>query len=469
MSVEAAARAPARERWRALLVEDDAASREAVELLLDGAGFEVRSLGSSAAASAFVAADPPPELDVAIIDLGLPDGDGIDLIKPLGALPRGCLVVVLSGERKLERAVEAMRRGAVDYLPKPLDPASLRVLLSRLERQLDERDERRRLERELVRYGSYQGLIGRAPAMLEIYDRIERAGPTDLPVFVRGESGTGKELVARAIHQVSRRRRGPFVAVNCGAIPAQLAESELFGHERGAFTGAMRPQSGAFERADGGTLFLDELTEMPLEVQVVLLRALESGVIQRVGGGKEVKVDVRVVAATNRDPAEAVAQARLRHDLLYRLDVIPIALPPLRERGDDVLLIARHLVGDVALDDSAQRALRAHGFPGNVRELKNLLQRAAVMRRGPAIGAADLGLPDREGARRPSASQPGAPSALTIPAEATLAEAERLVVIAALERHGGHRAATAQALGIAPKTLYNKLKAWEREGLTLPD
>jgi len=448
-------------RWRALVVEDEAPSRAAVALLLESAGFAVTSLDSCRAVRELVAASEPPDLDVAIVDLGLPDGDGLDLIQPLSALPRGCLVVVLSGERKLDRAVEAMRRGAVDYLVKPLDHATLGLLLSRLERQLDERDERRRLERELMRHGTYQGLIGRSPPMLAIYDRLARAAPSDLPVFVRGESGTGKELVARAVHQVSRRRRGPFVAINCGAIPAQLAESELFGHERGAFTGASRPQAGAFERANGGTLFLDELAEMPLELQVVLLRALEGGVIQRVGGLKEVTVDVRVVAATNRDPAEAVAQGRLRQDLLYRLDVIPIELPPLRERGDDVLLIARHLLGDVPLDASATRALMAHAFPGNVRELKNLLARASVMRRGELITALDLGLPDP--AHAPSPRPPAAaPEALVIAADATLAEVERLVVMATLERHGHNRSATARALAIAPKTLYNKLKAWGR-------
>jgi DNA-binding NtrC family response regulator len=451
-------------RWRALVVEDEAASRDAVEVLMRAAGFEVLSFASCGAVHAFVGAHDVSDVDVALVDLGLPDGDGLDLIGPLLNLPHGCLVVVLSGQRKLERAIEAMRRGAVDYLAKPLDAAGLRLALSRIERQLDERDERRRLRRALMKHGSYQGLVGRSPAMLAVYEQIERAAPSDLPIFVRGESGTGKELVARAVHEVSRRRRGPFVAVNCGAIPAQLAESELFGHERGAFTGAVKPQAGAFERADGGTLFLDEITEMPIELQVVLLRALESGRIQRVGAGAEQRVDVRVVAASNRDPAAAVREGRLRHDLLYRLDVIPIALPPLSERGDDVLLLAHHLLPEPALafDPSATRARVAHRWPGTGRVLKNAVLRAAVLSRGPAISAADLGLD--EATPEAASAEHASPDAIVVPADATLADAERLVVMATLVRLGHHRGAAAEALGIAPKTLYNKLKAWGEGG-----
>ncbi|MCC6620230.1 MAG: sigma-54-dependent Fis family transcriptional regulator [Deltaproteobacteria bacterium] len=460
-----------------LVVEDDAASRDGLEALLGARGFEVRAVASVEAATALLGGEVTQagsgDIDVAFVDLGLPDGDGMDLIRPLASRPGGCAVVVLTGERRLERAVEAMRRGAVDYLTKPLEATALELALGRIERVLDARDERRRLGRELMRHGTYEGLVGRSAAMQRVYEAIERCAPTDLPVLVRGESGTGKELVARALHQVSRRRRGPFVAINCGAIPQQLAESELFGHERGAFTGATRAQAGAFERASGGTLFLDEVTEMPLELQVVLLRALETGRVQRVGGARELAVDVRIVAATNRDPALAVKEGRLRKDLYFRLDVLPLPLAPLREREGDVLLLAEHFRAAQAPDDdvrfsrAAETAMLAYAWPGNVRELRNVVQRAVVMRRAPSIEPEDLGLPagpvaTPEGTRATSGA--GAAAGVVIPADATLEDAERVLVLAQLERQRWNRGATAHALGIAPKTLYNKLRSWGVRG-----
>ncbi|MFO0751341.1 MAG: sigma-54 dependent transcriptional regulator [Myxococcota bacterium] len=461
------------EGWQALVVEDDPASQGALVTLLEAHGFAARAVDSIAAAMALVAAKV--EVDVAFVDLGLPDGDGLELIRPLASLPGGCAVVVLTGERRLERAVEAMRRGASDYLTKPLDAAGLQLALARIERQLDERDERRRLGRELMRHGSYQGLVGRSRPMRAIYEQIERAAPSDLPVMVRGESGTGKELVARAVHQVSRRRRGPFVAINCGAIPAQLAESELFGHERGAFTGAVRAQVGAFERAHGGTLFLDEVTEMPLELQVVLLRVLEVGVITKVGGTREVPVDVRIVAATNRDPAQAVKSGRLRQDLYFRLNVIPVTLPPLRERGDDVLVLAEHFREAQAGPDAdapmfsmaARKAMLEHPWEGNVRELKNAVARAVVLHQGIAIEPVDLALPETPISHGSDKSDKvEAPAGgVFVPDDATLDRAERLIVEARLHTLSWNRGATAQALGIAPKTLYNKCRAW---GLRAP-
>jgi len=463
--------------WRALVVEDDAASREGLVTLLGARGLEVVTAASIAAAKEVAAGVVDGgELDLAIVDLGLPDGDGVELIRPLSALPGGCTVVVVTGARRLERVVEAMRCGASDYFTKPLDPAGLELVLGRVARSLDDRDERRRLGRELMRHGHYEGLVGRSAAMRRVFEQIERCAPTDLPVFIRGESGTGKELVARALHQVSRRRRGPFVAVNCGAIPQQIAESELFGHERGAFTGAVRAQAGAFERASGGTLFLDEVTEMPLELQVVLLRVLEMSRIQRVGGAREIPVDVRIVAATNRDPAVAVKEGRLRQDLFFRLDVLPIGLPPLREREGDVLVLAEHFRDhqkgheDLPFSRAAREAMLRHGWPGNVRELRNTVQRAVVMHYGPSIEPADLGLPeaDEQVASGPAAA-PGAASGasgagVVIPEDATLEVAERMLVEAQLRRQRWNRGATAQALGIAPKTLYNKLRAWGIRG-----
>ena len=448
-----------RQARTALLVEDDALSADALVVLLEDAGFSARHAPSLQAARASF--DPPP--DLVVLDLGLPDGDGLDLIEPLAALTPRPAILVLTGENRLERAVLAMQRGAADYLTKPLDTRRLDLALSRLLSELDLRDERESLLSELKRVGNFHGLIGKSPAMRKVFDEVTRAAAAELPIYVIGESGSGKELLAHAAHALSRRRKGPFIALNCGAIPRQLAESELFGHEAGAFTGAHRQHLGAFERASGGTLFLDELTEMPLELQVVLLRALETKKITRVGGSRELPVDVRIVAASNRDPAQAVKDGRLREDLFFRLHVLPIHLPPLRQRGDDVLLLAEHFLAEHEparhLSSAARAALRAHAFPGNVRELKNLIARAAVLSPTELIDAAELGLsgPSRspDPSRTPSTS---AADAVLIPASATLAEAEQLLIEAALERHGHNRTHAAKALGVALKTLYNKLK-----------
>lgn len=448
-----------RETRRALLVEDDALSADALSALLEDAGFSATHAPSLQVARSLF--DPPP--DLVVLDLGLPDGDGLDLIEPLAALNPRPAILVLTGENRLERAVLAMQRGAADYLTKPLDTRRLDLALSRLHSELDARDEREALLSELKRVGNFHGLIGKSPAMRKVFDEVTRAAAAELPIYVIGESGSGKELLAHAVHALSRRRKGPFVALNCGAIPRQLAESELFGHEAGAFTGAHRQHLGAFERASSGTLFLDELTEMPLELQVVLLRALETKRITRVGGSRELPVDVRIVAASNRDPAQAVKEGRLREDLFFRLHVLPIGLPPLRQRGDDVLMLAEHFLAEHAPDKhlsaEARLALRAHPFPGNVRELKNLVARAAVLSPTELIGASDLALPapaQEPGLATPSPAGTGA--VVTIPATATLAEAEALLIEAALERHGHNRTHAAKALGIALKTLYNKLK-----------
>ena len=440
----------------ALIVEDDAASRDALASLLAIAGYRVRLAATGAEARAALAEDDA--LDVACVDLGLPDGDGMTLVAPLAAAPSRCAVVVLTGERRVERVVEAMRAGASDFLAKPLKPALLEATLARVAERLADRDEARRLRQELIGRGVFQGLVGRAPVMRRLYEQIERVAPSDFPVTLHGESGSGKELVARAIHDISRRRRGPFVALNCGAIPRQLAESELFGHVRGAFTGAQRDHEGAFERAAGGTLFLDEVVETPLELQVVLLRVLETRIIRRVGGARDLPVDVRVIAATHQDLAGAVTAGRLREDLYFRLHV-----------ADLPLLIEHFLAGSPvdaggreapALSEAARNAVLQHSWPGNIRELKNAIARAVVLRRGNKIEAEDLGLkaagPPPQGDPQRAADADG----VTIPFDATLAEAERILVGAQLARHGWRRGETAEALGVAPKTLYNKCRAW---------
>ncbi|PKN54680.1 MAG: sigma-54-dependent Fis family transcriptional regulator [Deltaproteobacteria bacterium HGW-Deltaproteobacteria-14] len=453
---------------RALVVEDDAASRDALSALLAVDGFEVRTAATLAAARAAV--DEDDALDVVFLDLGLPDGDGMSLVGRFASLPSRCAVVMLTGERRVERVVEAMRAGASDFLTKPLKPALLAATLARVAERLADRDEARRLRSELIGRGVFQGLIGRSPQMRRLYEQIERVAPSALPVSVHGESGSGKELVARAIHDLSRRRRGPFVALNCGAIPRQLAESELFGHVRGAFTGAQRDHAGAFERASQGTLFLDEIAELPLDLQVVLLRVLEAGVVRRVGGPREVAVDVRIIAASHQDLAAAVAAGRFREDLYFRLHVLPLEVPALRDRPSDLPLLVEHFLAEAAaaagteaaptLSEAARAAVLGHRWPGNVRELKNAIARGCVLRSGDRVEPEDLGMPSVAPDGGGAAGGPRE-DGVVVPFGATLADAERLIVTAQLDRHGWRRGETAEALGVSAKTLYNKCRAWD--------
>lgn len=449
----------------ALIIEDDRASREALAMLLEARGFKVTTAEDLATARALLAQDDA--YDLVMTDLGLPDGDGLSLLPTLVALPDEPAVIVLTGEASLERAVEAMRIGATDFLAKPLDAMRLDIALTRTMQALAARDERSRLRRALRDAGRFQGLIGRSRAMREIFERVEKAAPTELPVYIRGESGTGKELLAQAVHRLSRRAAGPFVALNCGGIPRQLAESELFGHEQGAFTGATRRHEGAFERARGGTLFLDELTEMPLDLQVVLLRVLETRSFQRVGGRHELSTDVRIIAASNRDPEQAVRDGVLRDDIFFRLHVMPMALPPLRERESDVLMLAEHFFEEVGpgpdgkirtLSAEARTALLAHPWPGNVRELRNAILRGATLCNNGTVTIQDLGIKAFSAPAAPSVAGSTPPNSIALTPGITLAEAERILIQSALARHNFNRTATARELGISVKTLYNRCR-----------
>jgi len=309
--------------------------------------------------------------------------------------------------------------------------------------------------------------------MQQLYEQISKVAPTEVTVLLIGESGTGKELAAQAIHDFSRRRKGPFLAVNCGAISPNLIESEMFGHEKGSFTGAERQHKGYFERADGGTLFLDEITEMPLDLQVKLLRVLETGLFMRVGTNREIACDVRVLAATNRDPERAVAAGRLREDLYHRLNVIPLRLPPLRERGRDVELIAQGFLAQLNAQSRTEKvftpealaAMRRYDWPGNVRELRNYVQRAYIMADGDRIEASAIDLPLLpDQASRASRTGPGAGAQVSIPVGVSLAEADRRLIVATLQQCGGVKKHTAEVLGISLKTLYNRLSEYAATG-----
>jgi two-component system response regulator AtoC len=377
-------------------------------------------------------------------------------------------IVLITGHASLETSVAALRLGAADYLTKPLNIAQLQGILSRVMPPAVWAAGLDTLEAEWSRTGRFGHLWGRSAAIRRVYDQIARVAGTAVSVLVTGESGTGKELVAHTVHDLSRRRGRPFLAVNCGAISAHLMESEIFGHEKGSFTGADRQHQGFFERADGGTLFLDEVGEMPHELQIKLLRVLETGTFMRVGSTTARQADVRVVAATNRSPEQSVADGRLREDLYYRLNVFPIVVPPLRERLDDVPLLARHFLDVVGQREGAAKRfspaaiarLSTYPWPGNVRELRNVVQRAYVMEARDVI--TDEWLPATSPALREApfaaAAPHGAAASITIALGTSLPEAERQLILATLHHFKHHKERTAAALGVSLKTLYNRLK-----------
>ncbi len=374
---------------RVLLVDDDEAIRMVVTEALRRDGHQVAAAASLAEQAALLKGFDP---DVLITDVMLPDGNGLDAVPAILAAHPGLPVIVLSAQNTLSTAVRATEQGAFEYLPKPFD-------LDELCRAV--RDGLRRKKGASPRGVASEDngglpLIGRSPAMQDVYRTIARVVPNDLSVLILGESGTGKELVARAIHDLGQRKARPFIAVNMAAIPRELIEAELFGHERGAFTGALNRSAGRFEQAAGGTLFLDEIGDMPMDAQTRLLRVLQSGEFTTVGGNRPIRADVRIIAATHKNLPELIAAGTFREDLYYRLNVIPIMLPPLRQRGDDVAMLARHFLDQAAseglprklLDISGSARLTAHDWPGNVRELENLMRRLAVLARDDVITSA---------------------------------------------------------------------------------
>ena len=445
----------------ALLVDDDADAAETMAMLIASEGFTVATAGTLRDARRQLALQEP---DIVLLDLMLPDGSGMELFQDAKSLPNAELVLI-TGHASLDTSIQAFRLGAADYLVKPMSLKQLQGVLSRVTRPSALKAAAGDLESQLETEGHFGALWGRSAPMRRVYQQIARVAGTAVSVFITGESGSGKEIVARTVHDLSRRRAKPFFAVNCGAISPHLIESEIFGHEKGSFTGADRQHLGFFERTHGGTLFLDEVTEMPLDLQVKLLRVLETGTFMRVGGAQVQEADVRLIAATNRNPMQAVASGKLREDLLYRLNVFPIHLPALRERAEDVPLIARHFLEQIGAREGETKRfapavlerLAEHRWTGNVRELRNVVYRAYVMASGTTI--VDDCLPEAPGATPVS----GAAPTLTIRVGTTLAEVERQVTLATLEHHGRHKERTAATLGISLKTLYNRLKEYSSD------
>ncbi|MBX3424328.1 MAG: sigma-54-dependent Fis family transcriptional regulator [Pirellulales bacterium] len=461
--------ASARSLGRVLVVDDHAPARESVSDVLRCAGYEVRGLASAVEALPELTAG---DFDVVVTDLQMPGMDGLEFIREINRRRLGVQAIMVTAHASIESAVEAMRHGAFDYLEKPFNALQLEDLVGRALN-------RKRLlggaEPEGPSGDDALGMVGGSAAMRELRTRILQVAPTDETVLVCGESGAGKELVARAIHAASRRAAGPLVSLNCPALSPQLAESELFGHRRGAFTGADADRVGRFEAAKGGTLLLDEITEIDLPLQAKLLRVLQERSFERVGSSETIAADVRVVACTNRDLPTEVAAGRFREDLYYRLAVVPLRLPPLRERGDDVQLLADHFLlrasrrlkreGFVLADD-ARELLSAYHWPGNVRELENIVTRACVLNAGEPIVAAEirpwLQQPDAVRETRPAASTQLDPAdaAASLPVGARLDEVERALIVATLEHFDGHRAKAAEALGIGVRTLSGKLRLY---------
>jgi two-component system response regulator AtoC len=449
-----------------LIVDDEPNSADMLATVVRAEGFTTSVAGSLREARQQLMMMPAQAV---LLDLRLPDGSGMDLFEDT-ELRGNAEIVLITGHATLETSIQALRVGAADYLTKPVNVAQLKRVLSRLAQPGDLRAEISDMRQEFRTSGRFGQLWGRSQPMQRVYDQIARVAPTVVNVLLVGESGTGKEVVALTIHELSRRRTQPFLAVNCGAISPQLIESELFGHEKGSFTGAMRQHRGFFERAHGGTLFLDEITEMPLDLQVKLLRVLETGAFMRVGSDELFETDVRIIAATNRQPMEAVQQGKLREDLYYRLNVFQVLLPPLRERLEDIDLLAPNFLAAIdAREGGARRLapgalerLKQYHWPGNVRELRNVMQRAAIMTDGPVIEQVQL--PD-EGVPGPSAGAGGAEGpALRVRVGSSIAEVEKQLIFATLEHCGGVKERTAEVLGISLKTLYNRLREYGQAG-----
>jgi two-component system, NtrC family, response regulator AtoC len=448
-----------------LIVDDDSNSADMLATVVRGEGFTTAVAASLREARQQLLMMPA---QVVLLDLRLPDGSGLDLFEDTD-LRGNAEIVLITGHATLETSIQALRVGAADYLTKPVNVAQLKRVLSRLAQPGDLRAEISELREELRDSGRFGQLWGRSLPMQKVYDQVARVAPTVVNVLLVGESGTGKEVVAQTIHDLSRRRTQPFLAVNCGAISPQLIESELFGHEKGSFTGAMRQHRGFFERSHGGTLFLDEITEMPLDLQVKLLRVLETGAFMRVGSDELFETDVRIVAATNRQPLEAVGSGKLREDLYYRLNVFQVLLPPLRDRLDDVDLLAPHFLAGLNSSEGTTKRfapgaierLKQYHWPGNVRELRNVVQRAAIMSDGALIEQVQL--PDE---MSPQAAQPVRPNepALRVRVGSSIAEVERQLIFATLEHYGGVKERTADVLGISLKTLYNRLREYGQNG-----
>ncbi|HRJ77945.1 MAG: Transcriptional regulatory protein ZraR [Planctomycetes bacterium] len=463
------------DKAKILLIDDDVSHAEMAGEVLSRAAFAV-TLAHSGEAGIKEARER--EFDVVLCDLRLPDTDGMEVLKKLKALDPDLEVIIITGFGSVEKAVDALRSGAYSFLEKPLNRDQLRSTVTNAVERRKLAGENRELQKIVHEKFGFEGIVGSSPPMQQVFQRLRQVAPTDARVLITGENGTGKELVARALHFNSKRRNVPLVAINCGALAGGVLDSELFGHVKGAFTGALRDHEGKFEYADGGTLFLDEVGEMPLETQVKLLRVIETKEVTRIGANAPRKIDVRLISATNKNLEAEVKAGRFREDLYYRLKVIEMHLPSLRERAGDIPMLAQSFLKEFAqqhgkditgFEPRAINALMAHDWPGNVRELRNVIEEMVVLGQGKLITAAEL--PPNLTRLAPAASAvtaPGHAAAGAAPAQAgmsslvglTMEQIEREVIRLTLAHNEGNRERTAKMLAIGERTLYRKIKEY---------
>jgi DNA-binding NtrC family response regulator len=450
---------------RVLIVEDDPATRIGLAELVGAWGFTTDEAGNGEEALQKVTTFRPA---IIVSDLLMPRMGGLELLRALKDQLTDLTLILLTAQGTVESAVEAIKEGAYDYLSKPVDPQRLRILLTKAVERQETLREVKQLRRQLREQGSFGRIVGNSPSIRSVYRVIEQSAPTNASVLIWGESGTGKELVAQTIHELSPRASFPFVAINCAAIPETLLESELFGHEKGAFTGAQERRTGVFELAHRGTLFLDEIAEMQPATQVKLLRVLQERTFRRLGGRQEQSVDVRMIAATNVNPSDAVRNSKLREDLFYRLNVFTIELPPLRDRREDVPLLIQRFLNEFnavngksvrAVDQETIHVLEQYPWPGNIRELRNVMERATILADGDFITLRHL--PPLLVAK----GEETLPT-VTLTPGTTVDEAERRLILLTLDHTRGNKTRAAEILGISLKTLHNKLNRMKDESLS---
>jgi DNA-binding NtrC family response regulator len=444
---------------KVLIADDERHIAEGLQMLLAEEGYDVETATDGSRAWEMVSSGC---FGLVLADLKMPKMDGLELFAQMREAGVDSEIIIITGKGTVASAVEAMRHGAYDYLTKPLDLERLKALIPKALEKYHVRTANRELQKRLESLSRYADMLGQSEAMVRIYNIIEAVAPSSASVLIAGESGTGKELVARAIHQKSTRSKGPFVALNCGAFPREILENELFGHEKGAFTGAINEKPGAFEQADGGTLFLDEVAEMEPDIQVKFLRALEQRAFRRLGGKKEVQVDIRVVAATNKNVEEALRDGKLRDDLYHRLAVIPIYLPPLRDRDADIELLAEEFLrrfakeqgkNIVGFSEGALEYITSYRWPGNVRELKNSVERAVILAKGDIIEVSDLQ------PRHLAFDE----TEVHIPIGTSLEESERQITLKTFAFASGDHRKTARILGVTQKALRERLNKYMNE------
>ena len=447
---------------KVLIVDDEVSARTGLASLISSWNYKTESAENGEKALALI---PQFEPSVVVTDLVMPEMDGMTLLKRIKEDNSNLAVIMLTAQASIDSAVEAIKEGAYDHLEKPVDHTRLRILLEKCLERKRTLNEVQLLKSQLKHFGAFGELVGTSRQMQEVYSLIEQVAPSTASVLITGESGTGKELVARTIHQLSKRREGPFIAINCSAIPETLMESEIFGHEKGAFTGALERRLGCFELANGGTIFLDEIAEMPFGTQSKLLRVIEERKYRRLGSKNEIDVDVRIVAATNKQPLKAVEAGDLRNDLYYRLNVFAINLPPLRDRLEDIPVLTEALIKQLSakhgkeikgVNDRISKIFSTHNWPGNVRELRNVLERSLILCEKDYIE--ERHLPPLEQREVPQSS-----NAVAIPVETTVEEAEKRLIHKTLEFTNNNKTRAAEILGISLKTLHNKLNLYDAE------